>query len=121
MEAVKSAARRGRVRGIDATRGAAMLFVCLAHFGYAYFGLNGADRTGWIVLTIARIASPTFMLISGIVLGILYAFHREDFSSLRDRLIPAGPLNLQALPGEQSLVVGHELGQTLERGGCFQH
>jgi len=90
VEAVKSAARLGRVRGIDATRGAAMLFVCLAHFGYAYFGLNGADRTGWIVLTIGRIASPTFMLISGIVLGILYAFHREDFSSLRDHLIDRG-------------------------------
>jgi hypothetical protein len=90
VEAVKSVAPPGRVRGIDATRGAAMFFVCLAHFGYAYFGLNGADRTGWIVAMIGKVASPTFMLISGIVLGVLYALHREDFSSLRDRLIDRG-------------------------------
>jgi hypothetical protein len=67
-----------------------MAFVCVAHFGFSYFALNGAHRAEWAFYAIGRIASPTFMLISGVVLGFLYALHRGEFAVLRDRLIDRG-------------------------------
>lgn len=55
-----------RIRSIDATRGLAMLCVCYSHF------LDAALRGKWgfeLLHALGMIASPAFMLISGMTLG----------------------------------------------------
>ena len=46
-----------RLQAIDATRGTAMLLVCLSHFGWVYFRSTQAE-TKEIVERIGMIASP---------------------------------------------------------------
>ena len=48
-----------RVASIDAARGTAMLFVCLAHFTNSYFFLNGKEGIGRNLVVIGMIASPS--------------------------------------------------------------
>lgn len=55
--------------GIDAARGAAMLFSCLAHYGW-WIGQTQTRATG-MLLSIAMVATPTFLLLSGTVTGWL--------------------------------------------------
>jgi uncharacterized membrane protein len=75
---VESAATTGsRVGAIDATRGAAMLFVFLSHFANAYFTPNGLPAD-W-VFGLTMVASPTFMLVSGSLLGYFSVTRRERF------------------------------------------
>lgn len=65
------ASDRGRLRSrwgaVDAARGAAMAFVCLSHFSYTYFPEE--DSRGIWLQMIGRIATPTFMILSGIVVS----------------------------------------------------
>jgi peptidoglycan/LPS O-acetylase OafA/YrhL len=63
---------QGREEFLDAARGAAMLFVLLSHFGTAYFSRGEADRF-WeaVLIRVGMIASPTFTIVSGLVLGYL--------------------------------------------------
>jgi uncharacterized membrane protein len=80
-----SLSAEARMTGLDATRGAAMLFVCLSHFGYAFVrpadpGLyDGIERFTYL-------ATPSFVLISGVVLGFLYSRHEHAFDDLRLKL-----------------------------------
>ena len=79
-----------RVASIDAARGAAMLFVCLAHFTNAYFFLNGRGDIGVDLVVIGMLASPTFVTVSGLVAGFLAVTHATSFGRLRRKLIDRG-------------------------------
>jgi uncharacterized membrane protein len=79
-----------RVASIDAARGAAMLFVCLAHFTNAYFFLNGNGKIGINLVVIGMLASPTFVTVSGLVAGFLAVTRRSSFARLRRKLIDRG-------------------------------
>ena len=69
----KSTYGSSRVASIDSARGAAMLFVCLAHFANAYQFVSGADASGMYLVLIGMVASPTFVIVSGFVAGFLSA------------------------------------------------
>jgi len=66
-----------------------MLFVFLSHFGYAYFGASESAPQE-IIAAVSMVASPTFVLISGFMLGFLYRTRRQCFGQMRDRLIDRG-------------------------------
>ena len=76
-----------RIRTLDAARGSAMVLVCLSHFVSVYFR-SVADRGIInIPMSIGMIASPTFIVVSGTMLGLLYATRPHDFSALRRKLV----------------------------------
>jgi len=81
---------RERVRPIDATRGTAMLFVFLSHFGEVYLRNNGVMTLLYPVYKITMIASPTFMVISGIMLGYLYRTETWNFSHIKESFVNRG-------------------------------
>jgi uncharacterized membrane protein len=71
-----------RLRGIDAGRGAAMLFVCLSHFAVNFFKQPNHEATRTAAWYFGMVASPTFMLISGMMAGLLYETRREQFNRI---------------------------------------
>ena len=80
-----------RLQAIDATRGIAMLFVCVSHFGGAYFGrLPSHASQGALLEYVSLIASPTFVTISGLLLGFLARTRSQDFAVLRAKLVDRG-------------------------------
>src|SRR4051812_34879129 len=79
-------ARGRRLETVDGARGAAMLAVFLAHFCGAYEEVLSASRFRSIGL-VTRIASPAFIWLSGMMLGLLHERNREAFAPVRDRLI----------------------------------
>jgi uncharacterized membrane protein len=81
---------RERVRPIDAARGTAMLFVFLSHFAEVYLRNNGVLALLYPVYKITMIASPTFMVISGIMLGYLYRTETWNFGPIRERFVNRG-------------------------------
>src|SRR5438093_3228399 len=78
-----------RLRFIDAARGNAMLFVLLSHFGYSYF-LNQRDLLPTSMRLVGMVASPTFAVISGLLIGFLYRTHANDFARLQIRFADRG-------------------------------
>jgi len=72
-----------RVRAIDAARGLAMVFVCLSHFGLEYFRRLDEPSIAKTLYIVGMIGSPTFMLISGVMLGLLYETRRGRFDQHR--------------------------------------
>lgn len=72
--------RGARVHAIDATRGVAMLAVFLAHFGESYLRRHGMPMAR--VYAVSQLASPTFMLISGTLLGYFHVTRRERFGEV---------------------------------------
>jgi uncharacterized membrane protein len=79
-----------RIRSLDATRGTAMLFVLISHFGLTYFGRNGQDQLEDWFERIGKVASPTFMVLSGTMAGFLFAMRPESFRATRRRLADRG-------------------------------
>jgi uncharacterized membrane protein len=79
---------QSRLRFLDAARGSVMLFVFLSHFGVAYF--TPQDHRGWWLVDLGMIASPTFMLISGALVAILYRTMPGAFSDLQLKLLDRG-------------------------------
>lgn len=77
---------RGRIPAIDAARGAAMILVCLSHFGTAYMR-EDAPRGIELFFAASMVASPTFVFISGMMLGLLYDRSRRRFGPTRVQLI----------------------------------
>ena len=74
-----------------------MSFVCLSHFATSYLstGMNPSlspamRRCGALAGTISMIASPTFIAVSGIVVGYLYRTNPGGMSALRRKLIDRG-------------------------------
>lgn len=90
-------ARRARAAFIDAARGTAMLFVFLTHFSWIYF--EGRDAWGLQgpLLLVGQIASPTFMLISGSMLGFLHHTRGARFAEFRVKLMDRGLVLLTAV------------------------
>lgn len=82
--------KKKRIEVIDAGRGAAMLFVFLSHFAEFYFGYHGKTRLLETVFNITMIASPSFMLISGSMLGYLYRSNPGGYSRIREKYIDRG-------------------------------
>jgi peptidoglycan/LPS O-acetylase OafA/YrhL len=70
-----------RLQFIDAARGSAMFFVLLSHFAFTYF--PAADTTGAVMTLVGMIASPTFMIINGTLLGMVYSTRPRDFERFR--------------------------------------
>jgi uncharacterized membrane protein len=108
-----------RIDGIDAARGTAMLFVCLSHFGLEYFRAMGDIPERVFTYTVGRVASPTFMLISGITVAMLYEMRRADFGRLRLTLFDRGLflltighalIMLSTIPRQGSLSSSAQLG-----------
>lgn len=88
--AIKLRDSSSRVASIDAARGAAMLFVCLAHFTNSYFFQNGQERIGDKLVAIGMLASPTFVIVSGLVAGFLAVTRRSSFPHFRRKLVDRG-------------------------------
>jgi uncharacterized membrane protein len=77
-----------RLAPFDAARGAAMLLVCLSHFSLVYFhGASSDSARQALPAEIAMIASPTFVGISGMLIGLMSIVQREGFATLRIKLI----------------------------------
>lgn len=83
-----------RLNFIDAARGTAMLCVLLAHFVETYlfrFEYDTASR----LLTVSMIAAPSFIALSGVMLGYLYQ-RGGNFQELGAKLIDRGLFMLTA-------------------------
>jgi len=80
---------RDRIAFIDATRGAGMLFVCLAHFsvGLQYYESGVSARTAGLFQAIGMIASPTFVIVSGLTVGLLFSRAGATAHALRIKLL----------------------------------
>src|SRR5215470_4219107 len=79
-----------RWRAIDAARGLAMVAAFVSHFAETYFHrlhLRALTDTLWHV---GMLASPTFLIISGCMLGLLYETHERDFARVRMRYLDRG-------------------------------
>lgn len=72
---------QSRLHGVDAARGMAMFFSCLAHFG-AWIELTHPMVSG-VLTDVGKIATPTFLLLSGAMTGWLCA--ESDRTSLHTR------------------------------------
>jgi uncharacterized membrane protein len=83
-----------RIIFMDAARGTAMLFVFLNHFVAPYLFRFESD-TGYRILAVTMIASPSFIAISGMMLGYLYQ-RGVNFQELRARFIDRGLFMLTA-------------------------
>lgn len=87
----RSGAQPDRWLAIDASRGAAMAFVCLSHFATGYFASIGHPERQDLTDRISMLASPAFMLISGSMLGLLSSTRStERFARVRDKLADRG-------------------------------
>jgi hypothetical protein len=97
------------VGSIDAARGAAMLCVFLSHFTAAYFWPNGPFELASYLATASMLASPTFVIVSGMVVGFLAITDPQAFPELRIKLVDRGVF---------LLIVGHFL-LVLTEGSTF--
>ena len=104
-EAPRAGYASSRVASIDSARGAAMLFVCLAHFANAYHFSSGADASGIYLVLVGMVASPTFVTVSGLVAGFLAVTRSGSFGQLRIKLIDRGFFLL--LVGHTVLALSH--------------
>jgi uncharacterized membrane protein len=77
-----------RIEWLDGARGVAMLFVFLSHF-WAIYAQSSAKRYH-IIGFLTLVASPAFVWISGMLLGILHHRNRAQFAGTRDRFIDRG-------------------------------
>ena len=97
-----------------------MLFVCISHFSASYFGrLRESGIPTSALEHVALIASPTFVTLSGLLLGFLARTRPRDSVALRAKLVDRGLFMLTA--GHLLIVVAHipiagGLGPALEWG-----
>jgi uncharacterized membrane protein len=84
-----SGLNRGRIPAIDAARGAAMILVCLSHFGTAYLREEQPLHVQ-LLIGASMLATPAFVFISGMMLGLLYDRSRRDFGPTRITLLDRG-------------------------------
>ncbi|HEY4188604.1 MAG TPA: heparan-alpha-glucosaminide N-acetyltransferase domain-containing protein [Polyangia bacterium] len=92
---------------IDATRGLAMALVCVSHFGISYFGFAGDRRDKDLTGLIALPATPTFVILSGLLLGFLSVRNRATFPDLGLKLMDRGLFLLG--PAHALIVAAHLL------------
>src|SRR5438105_13904726 len=82
--------RPRRLDSIDAVRGTAMLFVFLAHFTGIYLWRTGARELASYLSLVSMIASPTFVAVSGMLVGFFSATNPQGFQELRIKLLDRG-------------------------------
>jgi uncharacterized membrane protein len=97
-----------RLGGIDTARGIAMLLVCFAHFLLAVSYATANEFQPGLLLTITAVASPTFVIISGMTFGYLMARSREEPCRMRSWLINRALLLL--FPVHLLLLLAHITG-----------
>ena len=90
---------------VDATRGAAMGLVCLSHFGLFYFWNAGGLQAAHLIMHVALPATTVFMLVSGIVCGMLLAPGASGSHRLKDKLADRALFLLG--PGHLMVRAGH--------------
>jgi uncharacterized membrane protein len=79
-----------RIQFIDSARGTAMLFVLLSHFGFTFFPDQSA-RLPTMMRYVGMVASPSFILINGILIGFLQRVRSvDDYNRLKTLLIDRG-------------------------------
>lgn len=86
-----------RIVALDVMRGMGMVFVCLSHFAAVYLSPQRIGIAS-LLTTVSMIASPAFMIASGMTTGCLAVMHPRDMPRLRR-------VNLDR--GVFLLVVGH--------------
>ncbi|HEY2434225.1 MAG TPA: acyltransferase family protein [Vicinamibacterales bacterium] len=79
---------RDRVQFIDIARGSAMFFVLLSHFAFTYFARSDSTRPA--LTFIGMVASPTFVMINGLLLGLIFRTRPQDFDRFRTIVIDRG-------------------------------
>jgi uncharacterized membrane protein len=79
-----------RFGSIDAVRGAAILFVFLSHFTAGYPWTSQSQESASYLRTLSMIASPTFVIVSGMVAGFLAVTSPSGYSELRVKLFDRG-------------------------------
>jgi predicted acyltransferase len=89
---------------VDTTRGLAMFLVCLSHFAIFHLGRGGAGATARVIAHLALPATTTFMLVSGVVLGILFEQARDP-AALATKLFNRGLFLLA--PGHVLIRLAH--------------
>jgi uncharacterized membrane protein len=72
---------------LDAARGAAMVLVCLSHFTSAWFPSTDVSGPRQWLSVITLVASPTFVVLSGLLLGWRFRIAPERFARFRARLL----------------------------------
>jgi uncharacterized membrane protein len=77
-----------RILPIDASRGLVMLFSCLAHFAWWIHGTY--PDAGAFLSGIGMVATPTFLLISGAMVGMLCATSARNGRDLKSQLFNRG-------------------------------
>jgi uncharacterized membrane protein len=68
--------RAGRLTGIDAARGVAMLLVCVSHVRVHF--VDSAPTLYFALTSITRLATPTFLLLSGFIAAYVLATGRQN-------------------------------------------
>jgi uncharacterized membrane protein len=58
-----------RIAAVDAARGCAMVLVCLSHIKHHF--VVSAPELEWMLTVVTRVATPTFLLLSGFVISHL--------------------------------------------------
>lgn len=79
-----------RFGSIDAVRGAAIIFVFLSHFTAGYPWTSQSQEAASYLRTLSMIASPTFVIVSGMVAGFLAATNPSGYGELRVKLFDRG-------------------------------
>jgi len=90
---------------VDATRGIAMAFVCLSHFGIFYLARSGMRGPADVIARVAIPATTTFMLVSGAVVGILLGQRETSNVATVEKLVDRGLFLLG--PGHLLLRLAH--------------
>jgi uncharacterized membrane protein len=78
--------RARRLPAIDAARGAAMVLVCLSHFASKYIAPAGGNAPGTWLPFLGHVATPMFFIISGAMVGYLFATRPDAFDRVRATL-----------------------------------
>ena len=81
---------RPRLRFLDASRGLTMFFVLLSHFAWVYFTAPEQETLRAFLVRVGMIATPTFVILSGVVLGTQHHMARAKFGRIRARYIDHG-------------------------------
>lgn len=77
-----------RIVPIDAARGLAMLFSCLSH--YSYWIEQTLPTQSWLLRNVGHVATPTFLLLSGMMAGLLCGGRKAGTRAVRVQLIDRG-------------------------------
>ena len=82
-----SASSSKRVLGIDLARGVAMVLVCLSHFADVYFAGRTGQSQADALRDVGMVASPMFVILSGMTLGFMYRTTGAHFAATKRKLL----------------------------------